>query len=122
MDQLKRPGTPNFYLVCPLGFAETYPDQVAPVFPFPIKVLHEKCLAIIQTASRVEITRSDGNVIEYIQRSLICGFPDNISIHLIRIDEHSSTIAIASRARYGYYDFGVNKRRVRRLISSLLAL
>ncbi|MBR72279.1 MAG: hypothetical protein CMM30_04985 [Rhodospirillaceae bacterium] len=53
------------------------------------------------------------------QKSLIFKFPDLIWIQAITIDEYSSSVAIFSKAKYGKYDFGVNKKRVLRWIDKL---
>ena len=54
----------------------------------------------------------DGLQYQYRQRSLVFRFPDFVDVRYIPIDDHTSTLAIYSRAKYGYSDFGVNKKRV----------
>jgi uncharacterized protein (DUF1499 family) len=40
------------------------------------------------------------------------GFPDTISALFRSEEEGRSTLAVYSRSQYGYWDFGVNRRRV----------
>lgn len=57
------------------------------------------------------VTRTD----DYLHaecRSAVFGFVDDLELHL-RADE--GIIAIRSASRLGYYDFGVNRRRVEKL-------
>jgi uncharacterized protein (DUF1499 family) len=39
-------------------------------------------------------------------------FPDTISVRFYALEENRSTLAVYSRSHYGYYDLGVNRRRV----------
>lgn len=57
------------------------------------------------------VTRTD----DYLHaecRSAVFGFVDDLELHL-RADE--GIIAVRSASRLGYYDFGVNRRRVEKL-------
>jgi uncharacterized protein (DUF1499 family) len=40
-------------------------------------------------------------------------------VQFIPITETSSTLAVYSRARYGYYDFHVNENRVKKWLAAL---
>ncbi len=55
------------------------------------------------------------------ERSAFFGFPDLIDVETIETGEAKSTLAIYSRSKYGYYDFGVNKRRVETWLRELAA-
>ena len=57
----------------------------------------------------------------HVQRSRVFRFPDEIRAEVVALGQDSSGISIDSRARYGFYDFGVNRRRIRRLIAQLEA-
>ena len=48
----------------------------------------------------------------HVQRSRVLRFPDVVRAEIIDLGTNLSSIAIDSRARFGYYDFGVNRRRV----------
>jgi uncharacterized protein (DUF1499 family) len=56
----------------------------------------------------------------HIQRSLVFRFPDLVRAEIIDLETGQSTIAIDSRARYGYYDFGVNRQRVETWLAELV--
>ena len=54
----------------------------------------------------------DANYLHAECRSAVVGFVDDLEIHL-RPGEH--TLAVRSASRKGYYDFGVNRRRLEAL-------
>jgi uncharacterized protein (DUF1499 family) len=56
----------------------------------------------------------------HIQRSRLFRFPDLVRAEIIDLESGQSTIAIDSRARYGYYDFGVNRQRVEAWLAELV--
>ena len=49
--------------------------------------------------------------ITYVQRSMVFGFPDYISVRAVEVEDGSALI-IWSRSRYGHSDLGANKRRI----------
>ncbi|MGD1934034.1 MAG: DUF1499 domain-containing protein, partial [Candidatus Phaeomarinobacter sp.] len=49
---------------------------------------------------------------EFLHYSAVLNFMVMISIRVLPVDAKHSTIAIYSRSKTGYYDFGVNKARV----------
>lgn len=60
-----------------------------------------------------------GRQIEYIQRTFLLRFPDQITVRFISKDSRTSTLANYSRSTYGYWDFGTNKARVHSLLAEL---
>ncbi len=111
--QLQRRGTPNEYLVCPTDVCRSAePDRPAPTFDIPVAQLQERLVALLATLPRTRILVDCDAHLVVEQRSLIFRFPDYIDVRAIAIDASRSTIAIYSRSKIGFYDFGVNKRRV----------
>jgi hypothetical protein len=117
--ELKRPSSPNYYLACPPGFCNIKPDKDSPVFPVSVQILRSSWLNSIKSEPRFKLLYSKNDHYEYVQRSLIFRFPDYVSVCLISHGEGRSSIALLSRSKYGYYDFGVNKKRVERLLKNL---
>ncbi len=48
-------------------------------------------------------------------------FPDHVTIRLLALQDGFSTVVVYSRAVYGLYDFGVNRKRVRSWLQGLKA-
>jgi uncharacterized protein (DUF1499 family) len=54
---------------------------------------------------------SDGLFVTYVARTKMMRYPDYISIKFIDLGAGLSTLAVFSRARFGFSDRGVNRRR-----------
>ncbi|GGD04697.1 DUF1499 domain-containing protein [Aquisalinus flavus] len=113
-----RPSRPNNYLACT---EEHCPkagcDLPAPVFDVPLAQLVEAWEALIAEQPRLEETArsSDGWQREYVQRTRFLHLPDTITVRFVAGEEGglpATRVLLHSQARYGYYDFGVNKQRV----------
>lgn len=115
------PSKPNHYLICPANYCKTKPNQQSPVFSMSVKQLANYWEQVMTKQPRVTVINKkvDAYHYFYMQRSKVFKFPDFITVQLIPIDEHHSTIAMYSQAKYGYYDFDVNQKR---LVSWLDAL
>ena len=120
-NHLKRPGSPNYYLACPKDACNIKPDIESPCFDVSAIQLQEAWQKVIDNVVRyTELSRNvDENQIQYVQRSLIMRFPDYVTVHFMPLAEGASTLAILSYSKYGHSDFGVNKKRVDSLLSSL---
>jgi len=53
---------------------------------------------------------NDGQLITFVQRSKLIGYPDYITFKITPQGD-STQLSVFSRSRYGYRDFGVNKSR-----------
>jgi uncharacterized protein (DUF1499 family) len=53
-----------------------------------------------------------GLLVTYEVRSRLMGYPDYLSIRFINLDSGGATLAVFSRARFGYSDTGVNRKRI----------
>lgn len=120
---VKTPSRPNAWLVAPPDVVDGTPSEPAPVLPVTANTAASAWLEIIESSprSRVIAISPDGLRMEAEQRSAVFGFVDRISAWFIPMENHRCTLAVYSRAQTGYWDLGVNKRRVRDWISRLLA-
>tara|TARA_R100000005_G_scaffold96431_1_gene83282 strand:+ start:10059 stop:10508 length:450 start_codon:yes stop_codon:yes gene_type:complete len=114
---LKKPRKPNTYLMSPPDYAEYPPKTVSPIFELDMPTLAARFEKVALGEPRVE-KLSSRNIgadlqVDYVQYSKLIGYPDTITVRFIDLGEGRSTLAIFSRAHYGYRDFGVNEARVR---------
>ena len=108
----ERTGQPNDYLVAPEGMAAARADRVAKVHDTEPRALLFQLDAVARPAgARVVAGSVDDLWITYVQRSMIFGFPDYISVRAVEV-EGGSALVIWSRSRYGQSDLGVNKQRI----------
>lgn len=61
-------------------------------------------------------------IMTYVERSVLMGYPDYITVKISPISNAQSKLAILSRSRFGYSDLGVNKKRVHRWLAAIEAL
>lgn len=108
-------GKPNEYRL---------PEGTEPVFEVPAQELMERLDGFIQKQPRV--TRLAGQtsdlMITYVQRTRIIGYPDYITIKVVPIGSAQSKLILYTRSRFGYSDFGVNKRRVGEWVAAIQGL
>ncbi|MEM1385303.1 MAG: DUF1499 domain-containing protein [Pseudomonadota bacterium] len=109
----ERTGRPNDFLAAPEGTTVAAPDRLLGVWAEAPEALFARFEAIIVATDRVERLIKDDAALfaTYVQRSALIGFPDYISVRVVPQGEGAS-LAIWSRARFGYSDFGVNRARV----------
>ncbi len=69
-------------------------------------------LEIVQGMSRSRLERREGNYLHVTFRSLFFGFVDDVEFEY---DPDHGVINVRSASRSGYYDFGVNRRRVKKI-------
>lgn len=112
---------PNCYSSAPEGRGPA--DRVSPVFPVPLAELERAWLALAAALPRFELVRREeaAHRYDYVARSRVLGFPDDIAVQFVALGGATASLAIASRSRYGYYDFGVNPQRVDALLAALAA-
>lgn len=118
---LTPPNSPNYYLVCPKGYCKVKPHKISPVYPFAVSQLYEKWQQMIKQQPRVELVykNKENWQYTYVQRSWLFQFKDYITVSFIRMNAKQSTLAIYSHSKTGYYDFGVNRRRVNAWLAAL---
>lgn len=111
---LERTTRPNQYLVCPPATCAAEVDRDSPVYAVPVGRLRDAFLEMVAGQPRVRLIAADAEAgyYEFEQQSRFMRFPDTITVQFIALDEARSTLAIYSRAHYGYRDFGINKARI----------
>lgn len=112
---------PRACLACPRGWSRRDADIITPVFDLTLEQLREAVVAIASAEARTHLIRLDkeASQAEFEQRSRFLGFPDIVTVAFEAAPGGGASLAIYSRARYGYYDFGVNRRRVARWLAAL---
>lgn len=107
-----RTGQDNDYLVAPQGVAKAQPDRVSRIHGTDPRSLLFQLDAVARPSGAERLAGSiDDLWITYVDRSLVFGFPDYISVRAIP-SGNGSALVIWSRSRYGRSDFGVNKDRI----------
>jgi len=111
--QFKRRESPNEYLVCHTNYCRNAkPDRISPEVPISAAKLRSRLDALLLEEPRTRVHFDNGIHVVVEQRSAIFRFPDIIDVELIDVGTDKSILAIYSRSKFGYYDFGVNKRRI----------
>lgn len=115
------PDSPNAWVVAPVGVIRGKADEEAPTFAVDAVRLAGAWRDVVAAEPRTTITAVsvDGLQIEAEQRSALFGFVDDISFRALPLAEGSSTLAVYSRSRVGYWDLGVNRSRVRSWLDRL---
>jgi hypothetical protein len=111
---LKRPRSPNTYLLAPDGLCRVAKtDGAAPVFGVTAAKLRTEFLSIVIAEPRVSHTLADetGLYDDFVVRSALLGFPDLVSVKFLDVGKGQSTLALYARAVYGRWDMGVNRTR-----------
>jgi uncharacterized protein (DUF1499 family) len=117
---LVRPESPNTWLVGPADFSPK-PDQTAPVFAVPAATLARAWIDVleIQPRTRILAVSPDGLQVEAQQTSAVFGFVDRIAVRVLPLAAERCTFVAYSRAQVGYWDLGVNRRRLGAWIRAL---
>ncbi len=115
--------TPNQHLVCPPDFCAAEAHAESPVFNEPVQSLKQKWFALAGRRPRTELAGSDQQNERYTfrVRTAVIHFPDDLTVQFIALDDERSTLAIYSGSNYGYFDFGVNRRRIESWLRELAA-
>lgn len=108
---LQRPDSPNHWLVAPADFV-VKPDAVAPVFALPAAKLRESFALMLRKLPRVTIAEESADGLHLVNTTAIFRYQDDIRVQFIALAPESSTLAIYSASRVGYWDLGTNRRRV----------
>ncbi len=103
------PDSPN----CVSSLAE---DKKHFIEPIPYKggatVVRQELLEILSSYKRVRVVSLDDNYIHAEFKSFVFGFVDDVEFYF---DDVQQVIQIKSASRTGYYDFGVNRRRLEKI-------
>ncbi len=120
-ENLRPSDSPNDWLLVPRNSEIPRIDEAAPIFDVAPEILANAWHSVIDDQPRTKIVAvsNDGLQIEAMQESAVFGFVDLISARVSLLSEKKSTIAVYSRSTVGYWDFGVNERRVRDWLEAL---
>jgi uncharacterized protein (DUF1499 family) len=121
---LRRPLTPNTFLMAPEGLCErAKSDTTSPAFAVEAAVLRQEFLRIVIAQPRVAHKFADeaGLYDELVVRSAVFGFPDLVAVKFLARKGKRSTLALYARAVYGFSDLGVNRARSLRWLRLLAA-
>jgi uncharacterized protein (DUF1499 family) len=77
-----------------------------------LKEATEELLSVLRTMKRVKITNAEAAYIRAEFTSALFRLVDDVEFY---IDDGQKTIHVRSASRVGYYDLGVNRRRVERI-------
>jgi uncharacterized protein (DUF1499 family) len=82
-----------------------------------IPARNEEVNIVTRSAQRAQDERTWRSL--HVQYSRLFRFPDLVRAEMVAIAPERSSLAIDSRARFGWWDFGVNRRRVLRWVHDL---
>lgn len=114
----ERTGNPNDYIVAPMGVRSDAPDRTAETRPGTAKDLLFQFDSIAAPSSKRLAGSVEEGWITYVQRTMLMGYPDYISVKAIET-EGGAALVIYSRSRCGRSDFGVNKDRIDRWLAQI---
>jgi len=119
--EIPRHRPPRAGLACPAHWGRSDADLTAPIFAVPMEVLRESLVRVAAREPRTHLLALDREARQaaFVQRSRLFRFPDDITVQFESLDGGRATLALYSRARYGYHDLGVNRRRLRRWLDAL---
>ncbi len=119
--QIPQRRPPRACLACPAHWGRSDADLTTPVFAVPMEMLRESLVRIAAREPRTHLVALDREARQaaFVQRSRLFRFPDDITVQFDSLESGRATLAIYSRARHGYHDLGVNRRRVRRWLDAL---
>jgi len=103
------PDSPN----CVSSQSEEKPHYVDPWrYETALNEATERLLFVLRSMERVKIMHAEAAYIHAEFTSALFRFVDDVEFY---VDDGQKTIHVRSASRTGYYDFGVNRRRVERI-------
>lgn len=113
--------TPNCFRMAPAGSTDERIDAISPIYGESALVLAQAFdeFALTQRATHRIAGLPPEQMMTYVQTTEKIKAPDYLTIKFISLEDGRSTIAVYSRARFGYGDLGVNEERVRRWVKTL---
>ena len=96
-------------------------DSASPVFHLRAAELWRAWMDFAASQPRTVLQAHDERTRRslHVQRSRVLGFPDLVRAEIVALGTERSGIVLDSRARFGCWDFGVNRRRVLRWVHDL---
>ncbi|MEX2453879.1 MAG: DUF1499 domain-containing protein [Rhodospirillaceae bacterium] len=117
---IRRSSSPNDALACPPGVCAAKADVSSQIFAVPVADLMALAESIILAEPRTEVAARDQTrrQVVFVQRSRVFGFADTIRLQADGTDGAASAL-LYSKSNVGYWDFGVNLKRVRRIVAEI---
>ncbi len=117
---IRRPASPNTCLAGPAGFTPQ-PDLLTRRFDLPPHRLLAAMRGVMAAQPRVTALADDPKRLraDYVARIWALGFPDIVLVQALAAGDGRSDLVVYSYSLKGYYDFGVNRGRVRALLAAL---
>ena len=111
----------NHFIAAPADSDPAKADQISPRFACSAAKLYDlmRAMALAQPRTELLSESPDEHHLVFVQRSKYWRFPDDIVVKIMAIEDGGATLSLASKARYGIEDFGVNRRRVKRWLAAL---
>lgn len=112
--EVTRTGRPNDALICP-ETACADADRSTPIYPVEPARLAEAWRGVVAMEPRASVVAEDQGRMLLLarQRSAVFGFTDTVAVRVVPgPTDGSSSFAAYGRAEVGFYDFGVNRRRL----------
>jgi uncharacterized protein (DUF1499 family) len=96
-------------------------DQAGPVFHLHTAELWRAWMDFAARQPRTVLRAQDERTLRslHVQRSRVLGFPDLVRAEIVALGTARAGIVLDSRARFGCWDLGVNRRRVLRWVHDL---
>lgn len=118
-----RSSRPNDALICAADACSAQADAAPPIFDAPPETLLAAVEAVLRGWPRLTISGTDPQrlLVTAEVRSALFGFVDDVAVRVLPQPSGDGTLAIYSRSRLGYWDFGVNDRRARALLEAVAA-
>ncbi|MEM1087711.1 MAG: DUF1499 domain-containing protein [Pseudomonadota bacterium] len=122
---LKRPASPNTYLVAPHGLCEHAEiDDASPVIEMSARGLFSTLSEMIAQERHWVDLEADAETLrlKFVAKTPLLKFKDDVDIMVIAPDTTTDVgvmLAIYSRSRVGYSDMGANRKRVSRILQEL---
>lgn len=120
ISEIRRPASPNTFLAGPAGFTPT-PDLRSRRFDLLPEQLLAAMKDMMAAQPRVTALADDPGRLraDYVARVRVFGFPDIVLAQALPAGRGQSDLVLYSYSVKGYYDFGVNRRRVKALLTAL---
>lgn len=119
---LKLPLKKNMCLLAPAGHClASHPDVSSPTLNRHPTELFEELRRIVDDKHqwRQVVTDAATLRIKFVATTPFLRFKDDVDIEVVPIAAMQTSIAIYSRSRVGYFDFGKNRKRAEQIVSSL---
>jgi hypothetical protein len=115
------PNTPTYCLACPDKYCNITPNIISPVYSVSAADLYDYFNRMVSKNSDINFVYDipEQGQFGLVAYSPVFRFPDDITIQFIALSESTSTVAVYSQSRYGFYDFGMNKRRLENWLAEL---